>query len=74
MQKPTDELKERVAAKQKRIEARIHELIAEGSQESRRKAEQLKQNLEDVKQTVSGGYENLKQNAAAKLNNWLKDD
>lgn len=69
----TEELKERVSAKQKRVEARIHELKADGSDQARQKAEQLQSQLDSVREKVSDGYENLKQDAAAKLNEWLKD-
>ena len=70
----TEELKDRIAAKRKRTEARIHELKADGSEASREKAKALKEKLDEVSQSISDGYENLKQDAASKLNAWLKDD
>lgn len=73
MQTQTDELKERVIAKQKRVEARIHELKADGSEQARQKADQLRDQRSDIRHRVSDGYENLKQDAAAKLNEWLKE-
>lgn len=73
MSTQTQELKERVTAKQKRVEARIHELKADGSDQARNKASELRAQLDDIKQRVSDGYENLKQDTAEKLNNWLKD-
>lgn len=73
MPTPTQELKDRVAAKQKRVEARIHELKAEGSDKARQKADQLQTQLKDIREKVSDGYEDLKQDTAAKINDWLKD-
>ncbi|MFG0306321.1 MAG: hypothetical protein ACF8Q5_08925 [Phycisphaerales bacterium JB040] len=69
-----DELKERVEAKKKRVEARIHELKADGSAESREKADAMSAKLDEVKQTVATGYEDMKEGAAAKLNSWLKEE
>lgn len=65
------ELKERVEAKRKRVEARLHELKADTAKGSREQAEKLQKELADIKSTISGGYENLKDDSMAKLNTWL---
>lgn len=66
------ELKQRIASKRKQVEARIHELKADGTEESRQKAEALREKLNDVSNHVRDGYENLKEGTIAKLNEWLK--
>jgi len=67
------ELKERIEAKRKRIEARVHELKADGDAAAREKAESLESQLDDITETVRDGYENLSDQAMSKLNDWLKD-
>lgn len=67
------ELKDRVEAKRKRIEARIHELKADSAEASRKKIESLQQELNEVTDAIRDGYENLSDKAMAKVNEWLKD-
>lgn len=73
MNTTTQQLKDRIEAKRKRTEARILELKAEASEKSHAKAKELERELRDVKQHISDGYENLKDTAVSKLNDWLKD-
>ena len=68
-----DELKQRVEAKRKRVEARVHELRADATEESRRKADELEAQLDSVKQSLRDGYENLESAAVEKINSFLKD-
>lgn len=65
------ELKERVEAKRKRVEARVHELKADAAKGGREQAEKLQKELAEIKSTVAGGYEHLKDESVAKLNAWL---
>ncbi len=73
MSDQTKEIKDRVDAKRKRVEAKIHELKADGREENRKQADQLQKQLNDAMQAVQNGYDNLKEDTAAALNNWLKD-
>ncbi|MCC5824348.1 MAG: hypothetical protein LAT64_12130 [Phycisphaerales bacterium] len=67
------ELKDRVEAKVKRVQARILELRADSAGKSREQATRLEEELTTVRSQVSEGYENLKDQTVEKLNQWLKD-
>jgi len=73
MSDQTEELKDRVEAKRKRIEAQIHELKADGREETRKQADELQHKLHEVTDAVKDGYDNLTNAAAEKINQWLKD-
>ncbi len=67
-----DELEHRVKAKKKEIEARIEELKADSSAESREKREQLREKLDSLGSTVKEGWDDLTEATAGKLNEWLR--
>lgn len=68
------ELKLRVEAKQKLIEARIAELKASSASEANDAIQKLQEKLGSVQGQVQDGWEDLTEGAAAKLNDWLADD
>ncbi len=65
------ELKDRVEAKVKRTEARIHELKANTAKASREQAEKLEHELSEIKSKVKHGYDDLKDETVNKINSWL---
>lgn len=69
-----DELRDRVEAKRKRLEARLAELKADSRAEARDERERLEKQLADVGASLREGWENLSEKAAGKLNEWLSDD
>lgn len=71
MTNQTQELKDRVEAKAKRVEARILELKADSAEKAREQANHLQKELADIRETVAHGYENLKDQSLDKINNWL---
>jgi len=71
MESRKKELKDRVAAKSKRVEARILELKADASEGARKKAEQLQVELSEVKSYLKDGADKLKSETIDKLNAWL---
>lgn len=73
MNATTQQLKDRIEAKRKHIEARILELKADASEKSHAKAKELEHELRDLKRYLSDGYENLQDATVSKLNEWLKD-
>lgn len=73
MDSQQQELKARVEAKIKLMQARILELKADSSEKSREQAERLERELDDVRTQISEGYKDLKRQTLDKLNQWLKD-
>ena len=73
MNTQSKELKERVEAKRKRMEAQLHELKADTSQSARQHREALERKLEEVRRDVADGYDNMKHATVEKLNAWLRD-
>jgi len=56
------------------MEARLHELRADSSQASREEINKIERKLSDVKRNIADGYEDLKEDTIASLNDWLSDD
>lgn len=67
------ELKARVEAKQKRLEAEMLELKANASESSRERIAAIKGQLTEMGDAIQDGYDNLKKDTIAKLNSWLSD-
>lgn len=67
------ELKDRVEARRKRLEARISELKADSRAQAREERDKLQKKLDGIKSATSEGWENLSDKAAARLNELLKD-
>lgn len=69
-----DELKDRVSAKQHRLEARLAELRADVRSEAREQADRLETELTSVRDSIKDGWEKVTEEVAAKLNKWLDND
>ena len=69
-----DELKDRVSAKQKRLEARLIDLRADARSKGREDVKRVEDKLDAARRMISSGWENLTEDVAAKLNGWLEDD
>ena len=69
-----DELKNRVEAKKLRLQAKINELKADTRSSSREEVQKLQSKLDALGDSVKGGWDNVTEAVAGKLNNWLKDD
>ncbi len=65
------ELKDRVAAKQKELEARLHTLRADAQTKSREEVEKLEAKLDEMKSAVKDGWEKMTEASAKKLNELL---
>lgn len=68
----TDELRTRVKAKRKELEARLYELEADGRAAANEGAQHARQKLDELNQLLRDGWDNLSQSAASRLNEWLK--
>lgn len=69
-----DELKNRVEAKKLSLQAKIKELQADTEATSREEAKKLQARLDSLSESVKGGWDNMTEAVAGKLNEWLKDD
>ena len=67
-----DELKHRVAAKRKELEAQIERAKADGIARSHDTRDQARQKLDELNQALKDGWENLSNATAKRLNDWLK--
>lgn len=67
-----DELKNRVQAKQRELEARYLELKADAQERTREERARVKRKLDELQETVKDGWDSLSDRVAAKLNDWLK--
>lgn len=70
----TDELRMRVTAKKKELEAKLHTIGADASAKAREERAKAKAKLDELQQTMKQGWNDLTEDVAAKLNGWLKDD
>lgn len=69
-----EELKARVHAKKKELEARLATLKADAGAGAREEREKIEQKLSQLGDEIRNGWEELTENVAAKLNRWLEDD
>lgn len=67
-----EELKDRVRAKRKEIEARLAQESADAKAQGRESKKQLEQKLEELNDLLKDGWDDLTEGVAAKLNTWLK--
>jgi hypothetical protein len=69
-----DELKNRVEAKKLSLQAKIKELQADASSESREELRNLQAKLDTLSESVKEGWDDLTEKVSGKLNEWLKND
>ena len=70
----TQELRDRVAAKQKELESRLAQARAAGRMHGRESTEQLQRRLNELTEIVADGWNQISETTAAKLNAWLDAD
>jgi hypothetical protein len=66
-----EELKDRIKAKQRELEARFNELKADGRSEARDERDRVRSRLDELQETIKDGWDNLSDRVTAKLNDWL---
>jgi hypothetical protein len=66
-----EELKDRIKAKQRELEARFQELKADTRAEARTERDKVKSKLDELQETVKDGWDNMTERVSAKLNDWL---
>lgn len=65
------ELRLRVEAEKKELEARLARLKVEGTAAANDAAESIEKELKELQTYVRDGWDNLTETAAAKLNKWI---
>lgn len=70
----TKELKYRAEARKKELEAKLAEARADAAGEGRERAESLKAKIDELESSIKGGWDNLTDEAADRLNELLKKD
>lgn len=70
----TTELKHRVTAKQRELEAKLAEARADATAKGRESAESIKKRLDDLKRIVPEKWDDVREATAQKLNTWLRED
>ena len=67
-----DELKARVEAKRKELEKKLADLKVQAHETSNEEKAHLEAKLEELKTNLKDGWDNVSEQTAAKLNEWLK--
>ena len=68
----TEELRDRIVATRKRMEARVAELKADTREKAREERQRLQTRLDELSHQLKDGVDHAVENAAGKLNEWLK--
>lgn len=66
-----EELKDRIKAKQRELEARFSELKADSRAEARTERDSVKSRLDELQEAIKDGWDNMSDRVSAKLNEWL---
>ncbi len=74
MDQRIEELKHRVAARKKELEAKLESAKADAHGKAGDAAEMARAKLDELERTVKDGWDNLGGDAIGRLNEWLKKD
>ena len=74
MAKEMDELKLRVEAKKKELEAQLAKFKADSVGTKNEAIEGLQKKLSSLESDLKNGWDNMSESIAGKLNRWLSDD
>lgn len=69
----TAELKDRVLAKQKHLEARLATLRADSRDTANTEINKIEQQISEIKEQIGDGWDKLTERGAARLNEILKN-
>lgn len=70
----TEELKNRIKAKQRELEARFEELKADSRSEVRTERDRVRTKLNELQEAIKDGWDNMSDRVSAKLNDWLNKE
>lgn len=68
----TEELKSRITARRKQLEADLAKAKADAQGASNDVAESIQERLDELQTYLKDGWEDVSENVAARLNEWLK--
>jgi phage-related protein len=68
----TDELKARVQAKRKELEAKLHQLKADSRGDAEEAQRSIERKLTELERLVSDGWDRMTESTARKVNEWLR--
>lgn len=68
----TEELKSRITAKRKQLEADLAKAKADAKGTSNDASQEIQKKLEELQTYIGDGWDNLSENVASQLNDWLK--
>ncbi|MDY7108535.1 MAG: hypothetical protein SYC29_07840 [Planctomycetota bacterium] len=68
-----DELRHRVEAKRKMLEARLEEAKADAAGATNDTMRSLRAKLRELDEQIGDGWDSLTEEAAARLNRWLRE-
>jgi len=66
-----EELKDRIQAKKKLLEAKLHELRADSRKNSRAAVADVERKLDDLNEALKKGWDNVSETVAKRVNKWL---
>ncbi len=72
MGQKVEELKHRIEAKKKELQAKLETYKADKHAEAAEHSKNIQTKLNELEMHVKNGWENLTEATAAKLNDWLK--
>jgi hypothetical protein len=68
-----DELRHRVKAKRRMLEAKLEEAKADAAGAANDTVRDLRSTLRELDEKIGDGWDSLTEDAAARLNRWLKE-
>lgn len=70
----TEELKHRVLARKKELEARLEQMKADAQHSRHESAEKIRGKLRELESVVGEGWNDMKEATAERLNRWLRSE
>lgn len=70
----TKELKHRVRAKQKELEAKLEKMQADAAASGSEAKESVRRRLDELGEMMQEGWDDMREKTAQRLNEWLKKD
>lgn len=74
MDQKMEELKHRVQARRKELEARLEQARADAHGRAGDAVDEVRARLQELERTIKDGWESLGDEAVARLNDWLRKE
>lgn len=66
-----DELKDRIRARKRAMQAKLSELTADSRAEAREARDKIKRSLDELEESVKDGWDSMSESVRTRLNRWL---